>query len=75
MTTNVIGQTLLDANAIKQVAPVSDVSIWRWVKEGKFPAPVKVGRRSFWRASEIEAWVNGLHPRADAVRPIAKASA
>ena len=36
------------------------MTIWRWVQEGKFPAPVKVGRRSFWRSDEINAWVDGL---------------
>jgi len=32
-----------------------DVStIWRWVKSGEIPKPVKVGGRTLWRESEIQ---------------------
>jgi prophage regulatory protein len=33
------------------------VQIWRLVKAGKFPAPIKIGARSAWIASEIDAWI------------------
>jgi predicted DNA-binding transcriptional regulator AlpA len=32
------------------------------IHAGTFPRPRKVGRRSFWVASEIEAWINALPP-------------
>ncbi len=39
--------------------PVSPVTIWRWVKDGKFPAPVKLsGNVTAWRAEEIRAWLD-----------------
>jgi len=33
-------------------------SIYRWVSDGHFPAPVKLGPRvSAWVADEVEAWL------------------
>lgn len=37
--------------------PLSAASIWRMVKAGEFPAPVKLGPNSTaWRLSDVEAW-------------------
>ena len=34
----------------------SPVTLWRWIKEGKFPAPIKIGPNTVrFRGSEIEA--------------------
>lgn len=35
---------------------VTDMTIWRWLREAEFPAPTKVNRRNFWRESEIDNW-------------------
>ncbi len=37
---------------------ISDVTLWRWVKAGKFPAPTKLGstRSLFWLRSAVETW-------------------
>lgn len=38
----------------------SRTSVYEAIKNGKFPAPVKLGGRSFaWIKSEIHEWVNG----------------
>jgi predicted DNA-binding transcriptional regulator AlpA len=32
-------------------------SVWQWVKEGSFPAPVKLSRSvTRWRLSDVTAW-------------------
>jgi predicted DNA-binding transcriptional regulator AlpA len=37
--------------------PVGPNTIWRWVREGKFPAPVSLGANvTAWRLSDVEAW-------------------
>ncbi|PKQ00922.1 MAG: transcriptional regulator [Alphaproteobacteria bacterium HGW-Alphaproteobacteria-13] len=38
---------------------VSDMSIWRWQTDPSngFPKPVRIGRRRFWRADEVERWM------------------
>lgn len=38
---------------------LSRATIYRLLKAGAFPAPVRIGARSVaWRASDIDAWVN-----------------
>jgi prophage regulatory protein len=36
---------------------VSKSSIWSWVRQGKFPRPIKLSENiTAWRASEVEEW-------------------
>lgn len=36
---------------------VSRPTIWRWVKEGDLPSPIKLGPGSTrWKLSEVEDW-------------------
>lgn len=46
--------------SVKQLAiryGVSVPTLWRWVKDGKFPQPVKLGPGSTrWRESDVLAW-------------------
>ena len=44
--------------------PVCKATLWRWVQQGKFPAPIKLsvtrtgrGGVTAWRASDVEAWL------------------
>ncbi len=38
--------------------PVSPATIWRWVKEGDFPKPFKLGKnKTVWDAGEVNAWI------------------
>lgn len=38
--------------------PVSPATIWRWVRDGKFPQPFKLGSSvTGWYAADIEAFV------------------
>jgi prophage regulatory protein len=42
----------------KGLLPVSPPTIWRWIKNGKFPAPFKLGQNTtVWDAREVEAWI------------------
>lgn len=36
---------------------ISRPTVWRWVKEGKFPKPLKLGGGSSrWKLRDLEAW-------------------
>jgi len=36
---------------------VSRLTVWRWVREGRFPAPVKLGPNcSRWTGADMEQW-------------------
>ncbi len=49
------------AQLIKLI-PVSRASIWRKVKDGTFPKPVKLGDRiTAWDMKDIEAWLADRH--------------
>jgi len=38
--------------------PVSPATVWRWVREGKFPKPFKLGKSiTVWHAAEVEAFI------------------
>jgi len=42
----------------KGMLPVSPATIWRWVREGKFPKPFKLGESvTVWDAAEVEAFI------------------
>jgi prophage regulatory protein len=47
------------------VIPASPATIWRKVKEGTFPQPVKLGERiTAWRMDDIEKWLAARHSEA-----------
>ncbi|MAN58245.1 MAG: AlpA family transcriptional regulator [Flavobacteriaceae bacterium] len=36
---------------------VSRQTVWRWVREGNLPRPIKLGSNcTRWRLSDVEAW-------------------
>lgn len=47
-------------NQIAQRYDVSTASVWRWVRLGKFPKPVKLGPNTTrWREDDIASWEAG----------------
>lgn len=41
----------------KGLIGVSPQTIWRWIKENRFPRQVRLGSISLWRMSEVQAWM------------------
>lgn len=38
---------------------VSEKTIWQWVKQGKFPKPIRLSANvTVWRLSDIQAWLD-----------------
>ena len=43
---------------LEKLFKVSPATIYRWIKEGKFPAPIHLGTNMVrWKASDIEVWI------------------
>ncbi len=54
------------AQLIPDIAPFSSATLWREVKSGSFPAPVKLSQRvTAWRVEDIRDW---MRSRAAALR-------
>ena len=51
---------LLRLPQVLDLTGLSRASIYRYVDAGDFPRPVKLGARAVaWRASDVEAWIEG----------------
>jgi len=43
---------------LQKLFKVSPATIYRWIKEGNFPKPVRLGANMVrWKASDIKAWM------------------
>jgi predicted DNA-binding transcriptional regulator AlpA len=50
-----------DRPAKPGLLPVSPATIWRWVRESKFPQPFKLGTSvTVWNLEEVEAFISQL---------------
>ena len=44
---------------LHQLLNVSRSTIWRWVREGKFPPPVQLGPNvKAWRETDLQNWLD-----------------
>ena len=45
-------------NQLEKLFKVSSATIYRWIKAGNFPKPVRLGPNMVrWKASDIKAWM------------------
>ena len=50
---------------------VGRTTLWRWIREGRFPKPVRLGANCVaWRSDEVEAWL-ASRPRYDESEAVA----
>ena len=49
---------------VLSVIPVSKSSWWAGVREGRYPASVKCGRCTFWRAEDIHELIEKITEKA-----------
>jgi len=56
------GNLFLNVNQVAERYDVSTDSIWRWKRQGNFPAPVRVGPNcTRWRLSDLIEYESQLH--------------
>ncbi len=52
---------------VRQRYKISDMTLGRWVADRGFPRPMRIGRRTYWRLADIEAFEaslqHGVAPR------------
>lgn len=56
--TSLPSERLLRLRQVLEIVPVSPSTLWLWVKQGKFPKPIKLGdKTTVWRFTDIEALI------------------
>jgi predicted DNA-binding transcriptional regulator AlpA len=51
-------ERLLPRRELRSLVPVSDMTIWRWERNGLFPRHLVINGRNYWRLSELRDWVD-----------------
>ena len=55
---------LLTTKDVTGALGVSRTTLWRLIKAGTLPAPIKLGQANRWRATDIEGALEALRPQA-----------
>jgi predicted DNA-binding transcriptional regulator AlpA len=55
--TEVSETVLVDVLTLCKMLSCSDRHITRQVERGRFPKPVRIGRRTLWELSKVKSWV------------------
>jgi prophage regulatory protein len=58
---------LINRRQLRQKIPTSDMTIWRWERQGIFPAHISINGRNYWRLSEIKVWLEAQDNSANSV--------
>jgi prophage regulatory protein len=49
---------LMRFKKLRENVALGRTTIWQMVKDGRFPAPVRIGKNGIaWRSDEIQAWI------------------
>jgi prophage regulatory protein len=57
---SVILEPMVRHTAVAQALDIHPSTLWRWIKCGRFPRPIKYGlRTSGWKQSQVEEWISG----------------
>ncbi len=51
-------ESYLKPSEVAEKVRISRSSLFRWVREGRFPAPIKLGKRVLWAESEVETFLS-----------------
>jgi predicted DNA-binding transcriptional regulator AlpA len=57
---------LLTIHELSGLLKISHRSIWRLVRQGQLPAPIRLGSSSRWRSDQIVVWINAQGVSSDA---------
>jgi predicted DNA-binding transcriptional regulator AlpA len=50
-------ERLLPMRAVRDQVALHPATVYGLIKAGEFPQPIKMGRRSLWIESEVQAWI------------------
>lgn len=54
---SLVDDQLVEMRFITKLAGLTDKWFYKLIKDGLFPRPIKLGRSSRWKKSEVELWL------------------
>lgn len=54
---SLLDDQLVDMRFITKLTGLTDKWFYKLIKDGLFPKPIKLGRSSRWKQSEVELWL------------------
>jgi len=54
---SLLDDQLVDMRFITKLTGLTDKWFYKLIKDGLFPKPIKLGRSSRWKKSEVELWL------------------
>lgn len=52
---------LLRIKQVLEIIPISKSTLWAWVKDGRFPEPVRLSARcTVWRAEDVQSFAENI---------------
>ena len=61
------GESLLDTSQLASLLACSPRHVDRLLKQGRLPAPVRLGSLRRWRSSQIQQWLTSQKPDREGV--------
>ena len=65
MTTSPNANQLVTPKHMVKFYGVAPSTLWRWIKEGHVPEPIRIGRRTYWEWGVIEQHLKRLRQQAN----------
>ncbi|HCR4003041.1 TPA: AlpA family transcriptional regulator [Morganella morganii] len=56
-SSSLLDEPLVDMKEITKLTGLTDKWFYKLIQKGQFPKPIKLGNRSRWLTSEVEAWL------------------
>ena len=50
-------ERLLGLDDLMQIVPIGRTKIYKMMQQNEIPSPFKIGRKLFWKNSEIMEWI------------------
>ena len=70
-----LGDRLLRRNEVEAMIAVSTATLYKMIKEGRFPSAVHLGAGTVrWRLSEVQSWLASLEAHQNAEPPVSEVS-
>ncbi len=56
-TSSLLDDPLMEMKEITKLTGLTDKWFYKLIQKGQFPKPIKLGNRSRWQKSQVEAWL------------------